>query len=119
MKINRKIHEIRRLKKMSVAEFAAKIGVTVQAVYDWESGRRNPTRNSLSDIAECLNLSDDWLLEDKKTDAPQEETPKENEENYWRAEVEIWKSQAEYWRKIAFEKLGILEKFRVYPSVQV
>jgi transcriptional regulator with XRE-family HTH domain len=59
-----KILEIRKLKNFSVADFATFLGVSRQAVYDWESGETKPSKNRLKDIAKKLDIDVNFFTND-------------------------------------------------------
>ena len=43
-------------------EAAEKIGISQQAYADWEKGKKNPTQERLSILADLFNVSTDYLL---------------------------------------------------------
>ena len=51
---------------LSQEEFAERIGVTQQMVSKYESGIKLPSLSTLSDIADVLNCSTDYLLDREK-----------------------------------------------------
>jgi transcriptional regulator with XRE-family HTH domain len=68
MNIALKIKELRTNKGISVQQMADRLGVTRQAIYDWESARRQPTVKKIQQIAEILEVSPDEIL--KAMDPP-------------------------------------------------
>ncbi len=125
MSISKKIRLLRFNNNDTPAKDLAKaLDISKETIYNYESGKVKPSLERLIEIAAFFKVDVSYFDEDvedlqNENFILQNKTQKESEENYWRSEVETWKAQAEHWRKIAFEKLGILEKFRVYPSVQV
>ena len=63
----------RKAAGITIESFAARLGVTRQAVYGWESGNMLPTSDRLPAIAAALGCSIDDLYRDYKTE--QEDTP--------------------------------------------
>ena len=50
------IRKVREYKKLSVEQFANRLGVTKSTVYRWETGVRNPTQQNLAIIAEMTKV---------------------------------------------------------------
>ena len=65
-KIGRKISELRKDKNMTQMELADQMGISFQAVSNWERGNSMPDISKLPELAEVLNVSLDELL-GKKT----------------------------------------------------
>lgn len=57
-----KFKELRKGAKMTLAEVAAKIGVTDSAVAQWESGATAPTADKLVKLARMYSCTVDELL---------------------------------------------------------
>jgi transcriptional regulator with XRE-family HTH domain len=57
MKLGRKIKDIRTAKGMSQEELEAKSGVARSVIQRLESGKANPTMNSLEPLAKALGVS--------------------------------------------------------------
>ena len=50
------LHDTRVRKGLSVQELSSQIGVTINAVYAWETGRSRPRENNLKAICRVLKL---------------------------------------------------------------
>ncbi len=57
-----RIFRIMRENNLSAKEFAQKVGVSQGNITDWKTGRANPSVPSLQKIANCFNISLDFLL---------------------------------------------------------
>lgn len=66
--IGKIIKELRQKDNLSQQKFAAKYGVTYQAVSKWENGKNMPDISILKQICEDHNMNLDDFLEAKKTD---------------------------------------------------
>ena len=66
----------RKEKDMTQAELAAKMNITDKAVSKWERNLSCPDINSISKLAETLEIPVDELLNAKKPDAPANEIDK-------------------------------------------
>ncbi|MCU0440008.1 MAG: helix-turn-helix domain-containing protein [Raineya sp.] len=64
MNVGLKIKELRTLKNMSVNQVAEKLGVTKQAVYDWEKGKSVPSLKKIEEIAVKLNVEKEYFTND-------------------------------------------------------
>lgn len=53
---------LRESKAMSRQDLAAKIGTSVQAVYNWENGKNTPTVESAAKLADIFGCTLDWLI---------------------------------------------------------
>jgi len=67
------IAQKRKEKEMTQAELAGKMNVTDKAVSKWERGLSCPDVNSLSRLAEVLEIPVNELLDAKKADDPKTE----------------------------------------------
>ena len=65
MNLSEKISIIRKARRYTQEELGNIIGVSRQAVSDWEKGKFEPTLDSIRAIAEALNVSYDTLLNEK------------------------------------------------------
>ena len=63
MSTTSKIQEVRRNKGITQNELAEKVGVTQGAVYQWETGKANPTADKLPALAKALGCMIDDLFE--------------------------------------------------------
>ena len=72
-KLGIKIAEKRKILGMTQIEFAEKMHVTRQTVSRWEAGTAMPDIDKISEIADILGVSCDYLLKDEavETVAPQ------------------------------------------------
>lgn len=57
MKLSERIARWRESKGLTVLEFAGKIGVTPEAVYQWEGEKFEPTHDRVETIAKVLGVS--------------------------------------------------------------
>lgn len=64
MNLSEKIQIIRKARRITQEELGDKIGVSRQAVSDWEKGKYDPTLDSIRAIAQVLNVSFDALLDE-------------------------------------------------------
>ncbi|QSX04818.1 helix-turn-helix domain-containing protein [Sedimentibacter sp. zth1] len=85
--VGRKIFELRKEKNITQMELADLLGVSYQAVSNWERGNSMPDISKLSDLSRILGISIDDLLNDEKSSTiiknviggTEEEYIKENE----------------------------------------
>ena len=78
MKIGDRIKQLRRSKGMSQQELADKTGLSKMTIYHIEKGNKQPTAETLSKIANALDVSMDFLMgvEDKNNNnLPQNAIP--------------------------------------------
>lgn len=73
-----RIREVREAKHLSQHDLAIKIGATQNAVYNWESGKRNLKYETLTRIADALGCQ----VSDLVDDAPRTETMSDAEIKY-------------------------------------
>ncbi len=64
-KIGRKISELRKRRNMTQMELADLMGISFQAVSNWERGNSMPDISKLPELAELLSVSLDELLGEK------------------------------------------------------
>ena len=64
-KIGRKISELRKKANMTQVELADRLGISFQAVSNWERGNSMPDISKLPELAEILDVSLDELLGEK------------------------------------------------------
>lgn len=64
-KIGKKISELRKNKNMTQPELADRMGISFQAVSNWERGNNMPDIAKLPELAEILGVSVDELLGEK------------------------------------------------------
>ena len=50
------LKEIREKKKLSIQEVADRVGVTLQCLYNWENGKREPNDKMKFELAKALNV---------------------------------------------------------------
>lgn len=83
IEIGKRIAECRREKKLTQDELANRVGVTAQALSQYERGLRYPDVGILKSLCDVLNASADYLLglEDKKI--TEFEDPKIQNEIWW------------------------------------
>lgn len=61
-KIGERIRTIRNRLNLSQLEFGRRAGVTKQAVSAWESDKRTPDRDSLTQLRDRLAINPDWII---------------------------------------------------------
>lgn len=66
MTLGEKITEARKKKGMSQIDLADAMSVSRQSVSKWETGESNPEISKLSQLAEVLDVSLDWLLSNEE-----------------------------------------------------
>jgi len=62
-KIGHKISELRRTKDMTQMELADRLGITYQAVSNWERGNSMPDISKLPELAGIFEISIDEILD--------------------------------------------------------
>ncbi len=71
MTLGEKITEARKKKGMSQIDLADAMSVSRQSVSKWETGESNPEISKLSQLAEILGVSLDWLLSNDEEESKQ------------------------------------------------
>ena len=66
MTIGDRIKLLRKDLKLNQLNFGQKIGITESAVCNFESGRRNPSDQTIKSICREFGVNKDWLLEGKE-----------------------------------------------------
>jgi len=74
MEIGKRIKEARKRSLLSQAELALKIGVSLQTISRWETGKRSPAVDDLQAIAEALGTQASCLLSDANPLQPSVQT---------------------------------------------
>lgn len=64
MTLGEKINILRSENNISEEQLAEKLGVTVQSVFDWESGAASPDAEKLAALSELFSISADALVKD-------------------------------------------------------
>ena len=64
MALGDNIKKIRKLRRLSVEDFAAQIGVSRQSIYDWEDGGITPRKKQLDKILQVLEVKVTQLFDD-------------------------------------------------------
>ena len=64
-KVGRKIAELRKTHNMTQLELADKIGISFQAISNWERGNSMPDISKLPELASLFNVTIDELLGEK------------------------------------------------------
>lgn len=62
MTINERITAIRKEKSMTMAEFGSKIGIGRSSISLLESGRNNPSEQTIRSICREFGVNEEWLL---------------------------------------------------------
>ena len=74
--MNNRISQIRKMHNLNQQEFANKIGLTKNFISLLETGNREPSDRTISDICRIFNIQEDWLrygLEPMKLEMSREE----------------------------------------------
>ena len=66
-KLNQRIIQARRQRKLSQANLAERLHVTRTAVSHWETGRSKPSTKHIERIAAALGVDASWLISGKKS----------------------------------------------------
>lgn len=66
MELSRRLFELRRKSGLSQEELAGLVGVSRQAVQKWEAGTSRPDLENLVALADCLQVSLDYLVAGKE-----------------------------------------------------
>lgn len=74
--LSKKLKQLRKERKLTQGELAARFGVTQQAIAKWEAGRALPEIGAISRIAEFFGVTADYLFD--MTDAPTAAGPVSN-----------------------------------------
>ena len=61
MTIGERIKSVRKAKDLTLAEFGAKIGITASSMSTIESGKSNPSEQTLLSICREFDVNDYWL----------------------------------------------------------
>lgn len=69
-KLNQRIIQARRIRNLSQANLAERLGVTRTAISHWETGRSNPSTKHLESIAQILGIDANWLISGKNPASP-------------------------------------------------
>lgn len=66
--LGKRIHDLRRARKLTIAQLAERLGVSPFAVSRWENGHTAPRMKMIPKIARVLGVSVPklWTLETKK-----------------------------------------------------
>lgn len=64
MSIGQRIKQARESLNWSQTDLAEKLGISPQAVQQWESGATSPRGKRLKNVANLLGVTTDWLMED-------------------------------------------------------
>ena len=75
MDLQDRLYRLRKERGLSQEELAHSLGVSRQAVQKWESGASRPDLDNLTALAQCLQVSLDYLILGKEETPPQEEPP--------------------------------------------
>lgn len=66
MELKDRIAKIRRMRGLTQAELAEKLGVSARAVQNYEAGTRTPKRDTIAKIAEILGVDESALATDEE-----------------------------------------------------
>ena len=69
MTFGEKVKEARILKNLSQTELAAITGISERSLYTYEQLNTIPRKSNLKKLAEALNVSISYLIDDEETDA--------------------------------------------------
>lgn len=65
MELNERLAKLRRMKGMTQAELADKVGVTTRSIQNYELGSRTPKMDTIAKIAEVLEIEEEAILNDE------------------------------------------------------
>lgn len=65
MELNERLAKIRRMKGLTQAELANKVGVTTRSIQNYELGTRTPKMDTIAKLAEVLEVEEKALLSDE------------------------------------------------------
>lgn len=102
--IGKKIAELRKRKNMTQPELADAMGISFQAVSNWERGNSMPDISKLSDLAEILGTSVDDLL--GKKNPVVEKLAKNEEPDFGNASREELTEAAEIAKPLMVEEMA-------------
>lgn len=68
--IKENLKKYRKLKELTQADLAKKIGVHVYAIKSWEGGRYEPTAKNIYELSKALDVSMDQLMGIETTEEP-------------------------------------------------
>lgn len=57
-----RLKEVRKSQKLTQADFANKLGVSVNNIINYENGRRIPSSAAIQNIVRTFNVNETWLL---------------------------------------------------------
>lgn len=57
-----KVRRLRRERKLTIAELAARVGVTAPTIWSWEKGKTAPRTNKIPALAESLQIAESELI---------------------------------------------------------
>lgn len=73
MEFSERLKELRKQAKLTQVELAGKLGIVQSSYADWERGKKKPTQDNLIKIAQVLNVSVDYLLDNSDADIKNDE----------------------------------------------
>lgn len=65
MELNERLAKLRRMKGLTQAELADKVGVTTRSIQNYELGTRTPKMDTVAKIAEALEIDEKAILSDE------------------------------------------------------
>ena len=65
MELNERLAKLRRMKGLTQAELADKVGVTTRSIQNYELGTRTPKMDTIAKIAEALEIDEKAILSDE------------------------------------------------------
>ena len=80
MNFAEKMIELRRQQNLSQQDLADRLGVSRQAISRWETGAVQPTADSVRGLAQVLQVSTDYLLNDELDDPTPPRSPQPEQE---------------------------------------
>lgn len=60
--ISKRLKEVRTAQGMSKEKLARILDVSINSIWNWESGRCEPCASKIAAISVCFGVSADWLL---------------------------------------------------------
>jgi putative transcriptional regulator len=73
MEFSERLKNLRKQAHLTQVDVAEKLGISQQAYASWERGVKKPTQENLVKIAQILNVSIDYLLDNSDADIKNDE----------------------------------------------
>jgi transcriptional regulator with XRE-family HTH domain len=114
MSLGDNIKKYRELQNLSIPALAEKMGIGKAGVYKWEAGENKPGQESLTALAQALNVSVSDLLDENPTPAIKSSNHTESDrEQVYRRLIE---ENSEYW---IMPRTVLEGEYRLYAVSQI